>query len=255
MLESNLNTIFKKIFPNGKTSTKPGEITSQYVTAVCRVYENRSNTETEFVIEEYGIIERSAYDSLAACYVDASKTAYKNMLARISELSGLSCQESITNEPADVKKQVVTPQASAIQEPIKADAVVVNIPKTESVVEAGTYDNGSDDPVEPFGEEALQSQSTVHKLDLSLGLQPASSLGGEKQVPAEDDEIAKARSMPITIVGKAHDCYNWTAGKILDELPEVIVNFTPRYSGEKKEEKAALMALYPEAMRRCKQSA
>lgn len=249
MTEPNLGATFKNIFPNGKTSTKPGDITPQYVTAVCRVYENRSDSETEYVIEEYGIIERPAYDSLAKCYIEASKTAYNNMLARISELSG---RESAIIAPAVVLKQVSSTQIAASQEPSKMAEPVVQAAQSETVTD--TAADGTDDTVEPFGEEAMQSQPTVQKLDLNLGLKPASSLDAAKQEPDGDDEIAKAREMPITIVGKAHDCYGWTAGRILDEMPEVIVNFTPKYSGEKKEEKATLMALYPEALRKSQKS-
>lgn len=61
--------------------------------------------------------------------------------------------------------------------------------------------------------------------------------------------------MPITILGKLHDCNGWTAGHILDERPEIIVEMVKRYNGPKVEEKEALRTLYNEALLRIGQAA
>jgi len=249
MSESNQGNVLKSVFPNGKTSTKPGEITSEYVIAICRVYEARSASETEYAIEEYGITERAANDNLAVCYAEASQIAYSNMIARLFVLSAQAPQPaSAVNTNAKAPVISIYPQQE--QDKTEKTADDTHEPDNGAVIS----DDVCDDNKNPIVEDDTQQQTTIHKIDPGLGLMPVSSIGkGEPEV-SEDDEITKARNMLITIVGKAHDCFNWTAGRILDEMPDVIVNFTPRYSGEKKDEKAALMALLPEATRRCKQS-
>ena len=95
-------------------------------------------------------------------------------------------------------------------------------------------------------------------------LRPASSLLKEEPTPVlssdleadkEDEALEKARAMKISIVGKVHQCYGWTAGKILNEAPEVIVEFANRYNGPRTEERDALRALYTEALRRVNRAA
>jgi hypothetical protein len=68
----------------------------------------------------------------------------------------------------------------------------------------------------------------------------------------------------ITIFGKLHDCNGWKAGKILNERPEVIVDFCqrnsedyngPKYSGPRVDQKEALMKLFPDAARKVQKAA
>lgn len=108
-----------------------------------------------------------------------------------------------------------------------------------------------------------EGKGTVEKFDLGLGLQPASNLLSNvpDQAPASDDandidpDMKKAMNLPITILGKLHECYGKTAGEILQYNPKCIVDFAHRYTGPKKDEKDALMRLYPEAVRRVNQAA
>jgi len=116
------------------------------------------------------------------------------------------------------------------------------------------------DDVEP---ERPGGKGTVEKFDLDLGLQPASNLLGNvpDRIPTNsaaadvDPELEKAMNLPITILGKLHECYGKTAGEILQYNPKCIVDFAHRYTGPKKDEKDALLMLYPEAVRRVNQAA
>lgn len=71
---------------------------------------------------------------------------------------------------------------------------------------------------------------------------------------AEDIRYREARATVITILGKANSCMGWTAGKIVDEQPEVIINTFQRYgsdyTGRQADQMNAIKLLYPEALRR-----
>ena len=94
---------------------------------------------------------------------------------------------------------------------------------------------------------------------LEIGdLRPASSLiaaAPEPEPDSEDQRTEKARSTEISILGKLHECSGWTAGRLLDERPEIIVDLVKRYNGPKTEEKEALRTLYNEALRRVERAA
>ena len=239
MSEANFVTKLKRTFPNGKTSTKPGEITDKYVMALCRIYEQRTDAESDYVIEEYGIAERTAIDSLSDCYARASNVAYQNAINRLA---------GSTEQPAETLDDFWEKSSSA---PVQENPV-----NTEPT---SPPDNAVGPLVDEFANDASDTGAvldftmledappTVQKLDLNQNL----SVG----TPTVSDEIEHARAVQITIIGKAHGCCNWTAGRILDECPEVIAGFAPKYSGEKKTEKDALMALYPEALRKLQKAA
>lgn len=246
---SETNISIYSLIPNGKISTRPGEITGQYVTAVSRIYMNRSDGDQEYMIEETGIVERTAYDSLAICYIEASKMAYQNALSRLMNNEAPQYETKQGEMKATV---VVTDKSPVSEQPSTRNPENrASAPESEPVKESHYEQKDEGEPLLFSESSGGQQEPTVKKLDLNLI--PAASLMGtnaENTGNDEDDPIQKARDIQITIIGQAHECYNWSAGRILDEVPEIIVKFAHRYSGEKKVEKEALLTLYPEAVRR-----
>ena len=116
---------------------------------------------------------------------------------------------------------------------------------------------------EDDGNDGEQPQGNgIQRLDLNLGLQPASSLvnsaaPAQKAATADDAdaEMKKALAMPITILGKLHASYGKTVAEILETDPQCIVDFAHRYKGPKEDEKNALVKLYSEAVRRAQNAA
>lgn len=112
----------------------------------------------------------------------------------------------------------------------------------------------------------------IERIEFSSSLFPASDLikssEAENNAGEDDDgvdpEYKKALDTEITIFGKLHDCTGWKAGKILNERPDVIVDFChrnsedfngPKYTGPRVEQKEALFKLYPDAIRKVDRAA
>ena len=253
MSEANFNNTFKAVFPNGKTSTRPGEISDRYVTAICRIYEQRTDAEGDYVIEEYGIAERTALDNLSDCYAEASNVAYSNAISRLvgSAATTPTTLEELFGAASTTQHTIPKQEISVDTAPSSPQDDTSNTLANDFLDDTDTDDFADDSGNADALDFANQSQNTdtptVQKLDLDKGLPVAAS--------TTDAEIEAARAVEITIVGKAHDSYKWTAGRILDETPEVLVNFATHYKGDKNDEKNALMTLYPEALRKLQKAA
>ena len=242
MSVENIRNTLKAIIPQGKISTKPGEITPQYVMAICRIYETRADGEHEYMIEEYGIVERSMYNSLDKCYEEAANLAFRKAITHLQgsvmEQPGVSMQQQAeVVMKTDLSLLVGKDTASSVSD----SGIIVETANTET----DNVEDGAKDSIDDNSNLTIAHPPTIEKLDLNQNISTIKTIDNEPS-----DPIQKARERQITIVGKLHTCYNWPAGKILDEMPDVIVGFAPKYSGEKTEEKEALMVLYPEAVRK-----
>lgn len=243
-------------------------ISDQYITGICVMYAQRSAQEHEYMIREKSIVmldERG----LSQCVQDAKDLAYLAAVSRLGKVNFLSAaqpheQASVTPPPQpttpEFKKTAPPPVTEQIPDEDDGESESGNewdTPENEATSPPAASPPESDDD----GEESLGG---AQPLDL-YGLQPASSLrsGADQALPpsrtaeADPAESAyeKARNMPITILGKLHECNQWTAGRILDERPEIIVDFAHRYNGPKVEERDALKMLYTEALRKVNRAA
>lgn len=228
--------VFGQIYPNGKIQVEEGTVAQTYVTAVCKLYETRCADANDYMVMETGMAERVNGQSIAACFALVKDMAYSGAVSRVTGVTVPAAMEPM------------------ISGGNLGDELPSGTDSTEDTV-----------AVTPEPEDDLDQNpdtgSTVQKMDLNLfsgGQDETSTQKGNKDalvITEEEDEEQKARSIPITALGKMHMYYNWTAGRILDENPGVIVDFAPKYSGPKEEEKKALMALLPEAVRRCAQKA
>ena len=233
---------------SGKINTD-FEVGDQYVTGICLLYPERSSQEHEYMVKEKSLVllEQS---SLSECVQRAKDLAYQ---AAISRLSGMA---ALGTEPAQEDAFSLAPAEKHPAAPILQKPAVPS--RTE-----GSFAGEEADPADP-SEEPEKESGNGSLSQIGFGdLRPASSLlRKETQQPAqevcepeEENALEKARNTPITILGKAHLCNGWTAGKILEEHPEIIVDFAHRYSGPKVEQKQALEALYSEALRRVQKAA
>lgn len=226
MNKANLTDFFR----TGKVETD-FEIREDYVIGVCTLYPDRMAGSEEHIVREKSVVE--ADDPLSDCAQKAKDLAFRSAIERLEGISS----------PATL------PKASSTVEPKKEqESPQPTLPATQANTESPTQEP---DPSKP------------RRLDFA-NLRPASSLIAASPTPepapapeldADEQRIEKARTMPITILGKLHDCNGWTAGRILDERPEIIVEMVKRYNGPKVEEKEALRTLYNEALLRIGQAA
>ena len=247
-----------ELLRTGKINTD-FEVSDQYVTGICLLYPERSGQEHEYMVREKSLVLLDQ-EALSECVQRAKDLAYQ---AAVSRLTGVAApQEALELEVTSPQLQVERrPTAPTAQKPVE--------PSWEKEVLGGEE---AEPDVSPEMEEVdstlgkpeeKPSDSIASQIGFA-DLRPASSLlRKEEERPAQevsetgDEEISleNARNTPITILGKAHLCNGWTAGKILDEHPEIIVDFAHRYSGPKADQKQALEALYPEALRRLHKAA
>lgn len=252
MSQENSKAVFHAVYPNGKVDMSQIEVTGDYVVATCKLYESRDSSEKEYLVAESGIAEREQGESLSSCVIAAKNMAYEGAVARVvtGVNSSITQDSAIRETDSPAPRPIREPEAARQSAPKKDTAEPV---KTAPADSSKPSQEETDLPVAPKEPE----NSSVQKVDL---LTPSSLFGdgdaeeeAKKPKPeAQDDRLQQARAVNITILGKYHDCYNWTAGEILDKDPRVIVEFAPKYNGPKEEEKEALMALYPEALRRYK---
>lgn len=255
-------------FKTGKMDTD-FEISDKYITGICVMYAQRSAQEHEYMIREKSIVTLDER-GLSQCVQDAKDLAYRAAVSRLGNVSFLS-----TVEPPE-QKAVTLPSLSP------TPALVTKKPAPPPVIEYVPDDPGDDDengnewdpsedgaypssdanPPDEDG-DAEEPMGGAQPFDLN-GLRPASSLIPEtkaspqssfKEEDPSESAYEKARNMPITILGKLHECNNWTAGRILDEKPQIIVDFAHRYNGPKVEERDALKMLYSDALRKVNQAA
>lgn len=196
----------------------------------------------EYIVREKSIVE-TGDQPLSACAQLAKDLAFQPVIERLREFSSVPQQ---TMAPSVKPPVIEQPSQKAEPEPA---------PKQEVIP------NPANNAGEPTPIKSATAPSEPRRLEFA-DLRPASSLiaaNPESKPAAEPDDesrrIEKARAMQITILGKLHDCNGWTAGRILDERPEIIVDMVKRYNGPKVEEKEALRTLYNEALRKVSQAA
>lgn len=232
-------------------------VENQYVTGVCVMYPERSAQEHEYMIREKSVVEIDAR-GLSPCVQEAKDLAFQ---AAVSRLAGGPSLFSGAAPAAPVIQPPLVPQTAAGIAPEPVDDPQPDEDDMPGIEEEPTK------PAEPDGESWPPDEDgfagTVQQFDLG-GLRPASSLipdtpgqrnSGAPAPDAGESAYEKARNMKITILGKLHECNNWSAGRILDEKPDIIVEFAHRYNGPKTEERDALRALYTDALRRVNQAA
>lgn len=248
-------------FENGKMDAD-FEVKEGYVIGLCVLYAQRAAKEQEYMIRNRSIVAIGDRD-LSECVQMAKDLACNSALTRLSQLPAVPAalaQKPVQQEP---KPEIATSSAAAVvtaqpDEPASAE----NPASTANSGEEGSVPSkDAERSAEPLKEKPsiLAGARQVEFADL----RPASALLAEESVPQqsnasepdEEDTITKAKDMKITILGKLHECSGWTAGKILEERPEVIVEFANRYNGPKVEERDALRALYTEALRRVNRAA
>lgn len=221
-------------------------VENQFVTGICVMYPERSAGEHEYMIREKSVVELDAR-GLSACVQEAKDLAYQ---ATVSRLSGVSIP-SVSAAPTAQTVPVAPPPAAKAEASAHAPAPVVDLqPDDDEPDETAREDTPAPEEFESQDgawppDENDGASGTAQRFDIG-NLRPASRLLPD----AEESAYEKARNMKITILGKLHECCGWTAGRILDEKPEFIVEFAHRYNGPKTEERDALKALYTEALRR-----
>lgn len=235
-----------EFFRTGKADTD-FEVREDYVIGVCALYPDRLAGPQEYAIRERSIVERASRP-LSVCAQEAKDLAFQSAVRRM---------EGIVTAPG--------PAASPAPAAAKAPQDKAPIPKPKTPPQ-GNQDSSAPEktvqiPQEPTPEPPERSApapaSPPRRLELGE-LRPASSLlaaAPEPEPDSEEQKTEKARSIEISILGKLHECNGWTAGRLLDERPEIIVDLVKRYNGPKTEEKEALRTLYNEALLRVGQAA
>lgn len=235
-----------EFFRTGKADTD-FEVREDYVIGVCALYPDRLAGPQEYAIRERSIVERAGRP-LSVCAQEAKDLAFQSAVRR---MEGLVSPPGPAASPAPAAAKV--PQDKApIPEPETPPQGNQNSSAPEKTAQI---------PQEPTPElperSAPAPASPPRRLELG-DLRPASSLLAavpETEPDSEEQKIEKARSIEISILGKLHECNGWTAGRLLDERPEIIVDLVKRYNGPKTEEKEALRTLYAEALRRVERAA
>ena len=247
-------------FENGKMDAD-FEVKERYVIGLCVLYAQRAAKEQEYMIRDRSIVAIGNRD-LSECVQMAKDLACNSALTRLSLLPVISApvQEPVKQKTQPEHSVSSAPAVAAAQPDELASAEnpasATNSSEKETVSSKDTERTAEIQTEEP---SALAGARQVEFADL----RPASALLTEESVPQqsdaskpnEEDTITKAKDMKITILGKLHECSGWTAGKILEERPEVIVEFANRYNGPKVEERDALRTLYTEALRRVDRAA
>ena len=244
-----MSSPLSEFLKNGKMDAD-FEVHDGYVIGLCVLYAQRTAKEQEYMIRDRSIVMTEGRE-LSACVQEAKDLACRSALSRIPDLL-------VSSAVVDLQVPAVS-KASPTSAASKASQVASPTDPVEDV-----RGEEPDEPEKPTVQEERSARlDTVRQVGFA-DLQPASALLTKQEIPLqsvtpsfeqEDEAMTKAKEMKITILGKLHKCSGWTAGKILEEYPEVIVEFANRYNGPKTEERDALKLLYTEAMRRMEQAA
>lgn len=252
-----------------------------YVIGICVMYPDRSAQEDGYMIREKSVVEFNG-SGLSSCVQEAKDLAYQAAISRLSGIQDLGAAlagHQSAAAPVNPQPPKLTPAEVEEGQPDKSNednASRWSVPSRQDAPWPPADDDTNDGEEEtpestepsrasdicpPVGDISIPG--TPQKFDLS-DLQPASFLlqsgmkepQNEASEPSyEDSAYEKALKMKITIVGKLHACYGKSAGDILDQMPDVIVEYAHKYNGPKVEERDALKALYTEALRRVNQAA
>lgn len=252
-------------FENGKMDAD-FEIGEGYVAGLCVLYAQRTAKDQEYMIRDRSIVMTEGRD-LSQCVQMAKDLACRSALSRLSALPAVS--SAVPQWKPAMQETPPVPAVSGASADVTApsEEAAPMVESAQSIPLAGDEQSVLPEGVEePFSEPQREEEpflSGARQVGLA-DLRPASSLLTEEGAPQrntapkldeEDEALSKARNMRITILGKLHECSGWTAGKILEERPEVIVEFANRYNGPKVEERDALRALYTEALQRIDRAA
>lgn len=267
-------------FRNGKMDND-FVVNDKYITGICLMYPERSAQEHEYMIREKSIVELDSR-GLSVCVQEAKTLACEAAIQHLQAGNVVPFPAPAHAEPPaprdEAPKQkppapvTAAPQAEAPAVPSKPAASPTTEPPAPPVqVTPETVPPPVQDKEDLSAEDYEDNNESGGAVRVDLGdLRPASSLlpkasaeeaqgGTDVDADTGEDEEAKqyekARSTIITVCGKLHDCYQWTAGKILDEKPMYIVELSQRYDGPRTDEKSALQTLYHEAVRRCNAAA
>ena len=231
-------------FRAGKADTD-FEVQETYVTGVCTLYPDRLAGPQEYAIRERSVVERAGRP-LSVCVQEAKDLAFQSAVRRMESLVS-TVKPAAAPAVTPVSAKVKAPQKEKpAPEPEAVPPVSQNGPSPEETAQAPT-----DSANEP-AQIALTPASSPRRLEIS-NLRPTSSLlpaAPESEQDSEEQEIEKARATKIYCLGRLHECDGWTAGRLLDERPEVIVDMAKQYNGPRVEEKDAFRTLYAEALRR-----
>ncbi len=234
-------------FQTGKADTD-FEVQETYVTGVCTLYPDRLAGPQEYAIRERSIVERAG-KPLSVCAQEAKDLAFQSAVQRM---------EGLVSPPGPAASPVPAPAAEKApqeEKPVpEPEAVPPASPNTSSPEE--TAQAPADNTNEP-AQTTLTPPSLPRRLEIG-DLRPASSLlpaAPEPEPDSEEQKIEQARATEIFSLGKLHECNGWTAGRLLDERLEIIVDMAKRYNGSRVKEKEAFRALFSEALRRVGQAA
>lgn len=248
-------------FENGKMDAD-FEVKEGYVIGLCVLYAQRTAKEQEYMIRDRSIVAIGDRD-LSECVQMAKDLACNSALTRLSLLPAVPAAPARKPVKQETQPEPAVSSAPAVvttqpDEPAHSENPVSVAHSSEKGMAPST-DTEKSVQTKPKEPSALTGARQVEFADL----RPASSLLTEESAPRqsapsesdEEEAVTKAKDMKITILGKLHECSGWTAGKILEERPEVIVEFANRYNGPKVEERDALRTLYTEALRRVDRAA
>ena len=234
------------------------EVEDNYVTGICVLYAERTAGEQEYMIREKSIVILDGRN-LGKCVQEAKDAACQSACRRFLDMSVDSADGSTRSMEMRLVEQAHTVPSSAEKPKQQKDVTSKSLDCPETPIPREQEQVESYFPEK--GDENSDWSSAAEQVEF-FGLKPASSLSVQNSNQSDtcdkdEDEKAfqAACAMPITILGKLHECNGWTAGKILRERPEVIVEFANRYNGPKIEEREALKSLYSEAIRRVNQAA
>lgn len=237
------------------------EISERYVVGICVLYDGRKAQEQEYMLREKSIVLSASRD-LSECVQEAKDLACCSAFRRLADMSPACFDEAMPQMQKPESWKAAFSQEQVTADPTKQELELGETPSEgdDSFQEADESENDRQ-VSEPEDKPALNDTVQMGFSELH----PASSLLKEELEQADsakaeetDEEyeaFRKACVMPITILGKLHECNGWTAGKILEQRPDVIVNFANRYNGPKTEERDALRTLYTEALRRVNHAA
>jgi len=275
------------LLPEGKVESDV-RFADTTVTGVCTVYKSRTDNESEYMLRTIGVaaLERNNLTEAVRIALDQ---AYSTAMSHIAGVSGATTHKAKssssikkpTSEQKPNQPEVVTPPVGNANVEDNApnddsdttDADTVITPSSVDLSSVLDFsDSAASNPTEQV-DSPLQEQPSsggIEKIEFDQStLFPASDLlntsGGTENTGVDDDVdpgYQKALGTQITIFGKMNDCNGWTAGKILEQHPERIINFCNRnndeatkYTGPRTDQVEALRMLYPDAVRKVQSAA
>ena len=240
-------------------------VSDKYITGICLMYPERSAQEHEYMIREKSIVELDDR-GLSVCVQEAKDLACTAAILHLQ--AGNVSALPVKTAPHPQSKHISEVSVITTQKSVKEPPALPKSEESSPTVESETSTTSLQNAVLPTENHTDTLISGAHDDDEDIGtavrvafddLRPASSLIPQDSNDGDDDDEAnqyeKARNTIITVCGKLHECFQWPAGKILDEKPIYIVELSQRYDGPRTEEKSALRTLYTEALRRCNAAA